>query len=172
MLRVKDIMIQNVYTVNKDDNVQTVLEKFAKFRISGMPIVDDNYHLVGYISDGDIMRFLGKHVDKSFSSWISLYAYYYAIDPKRLDDETPTGEEKDEFKRNSLHVFKKNVLDVGVKKTVTVKEEDSLVHVANVLAKRNIKKVPVVRDQLLVGIISRGDVVRSVVKNFVTMEEK
>jgi CBS domain-containing protein len=169
MLKVRDIMIHNVYSVQKTDIVRKALEKFAQFRISGMPIVDNANRLLGYISDGDIMRHLGKSANSSFLSWVSMLGYYYGLELPASDD-TPS-DEVDEFKKNALALCNKNVLEVGVKRVIKVKEEDSLVSIAEILARRNIKKVPVVRDEILVGIVSRGDVVRAVVKEFLTLPD-
>lgn len=170
MLKVRDIMIHNVYSVQKTDIVRKALERFAQFRISGMPIVDNANRLLGYISDGDIMRHLGKSANSSFLSWVSMLGYYYGLElPPASDDAL--SDEVDEFKKNALSLCNKNVLEVGVKRVIKVKEEDSLVSIAEILARRNIKKVPVVRDEILVGIVSRGDVVRAVVKEFLTLPE-
>ncbi len=172
MLTVKDIMIHNVYSVHKNDVVRTVLEKFAQLRISGAPIVDDKNQLVGYISDGDIMRYLGKHFDQGFTSWISMFGYYYGMNYDLQTEQSTGKEHADEFKENALYVCNLNVLNVGVKKIVTVKEDDDLIHVAEILSKRKFKKVPVVRNNGLVGIVSRGDVVRAVVQRFLPLENE
>lgn len=164
-------MIHNVYSVQKTDIVKKALEKFAHYRISGMPIVDNGNRLLGYISDGDIMRHLGRTTNSGFASWVSMLGYYYGLDVPVADEVRLPAEEVDEFKKNALNLCNKNVLDVGVKKVIKVKEDDGLVSVADILAKRSIKKVPVVRDNVLVGIISRGDVVRAVVKEFLTLPE-
>jgi CBS domain-containing protein len=168
MLKIKDIMIHNVYSVQKTDIVKKALEKFAEFRISGMPIVDNANRLLGYISDGDIMRHLGKSANSGFLSWVSMLGYYYGLELPASDDTQPV-EEVDEFKKNALQLCSRNVLEVGVKRVIKVKEDDSLVSVAEILARRNIKKVPVVRNDVLVGIVSRGDVVRAVVKEFLVL---
>lgn len=167
MLTAKDIMIQDVFTVHQNDLVQTVVEKFAQHRISGMPIVDDHDHLVGYISDGDIMRFLGKYLNKDFATWGSMVGYYYGLNMGVFNDPAASPEEVDEFKENALKLCRMNVLEVGVKRIITIGENEDLVHVANLLAKKKIKKVPVAQDNKLIGIISRGDIVRAMVQKFV-----
>lgn len=166
-------MIQDVYTVKAADSVRTVLEKFASLGISGMPIIDDERRLVGYISDGDIMRYLGRHSNQGFTSYISVIGYYYGVN---LVDSSeimapPLNREEyvDELKQNVLFVCTKNVLEVGTKRVVSVSEDDDMVEVAEVLAKKKIKKVPVTSSGKLVGLISRGDVVRAVVKEFLSL---
>lgn len=159
MLNAREIMIRDVYTVHRGDSVKSVLEKFVQYRISGMPIVDDDRRLVGYISDGDIMRYLGRHFDDPMTSWVSAVGFYYGMpaDARDLD-------KIDELRENALAVSKKTAEQVGNRRVVTVEEDDSLVDVAEVLARRKIKKVPVIKNGYLQGIISRGDVVRAVVQ--------
>lgn len=164
-MKVKDIMIRDIFYISKDDKVRTVLEKFAQHRISGMPIVDSSMRLVGYISDGDIMRFLGKHMNQSYNSWFSFIVQDYGYVVQESNDEQ-LQEDFDQIKENVLQLSNRKVQDVGVKNVITVQEDDDLVKVAEILAKRHIKKVPVVRNGTLVGIVSRGDVVRAVVQRF------
>ena len=78
--------------------------------------------------------------------------------------------EYDELKENLQRVIGLNVLEVGVKKVLAVKEQDDIVAVADLLSKRKIKKVPVERERQLIGIVSRGDVVRAVVKTFLALD--
>lgn len=164
MLMVRDIMITDVYTVTKDATVRSVLEAFVRYRISGMPVVDASHRLVGYISDGDIMRYLGRHVDYGASSWTTMIGEYYGLTYDYADEQPANL--MDELKENVFLVSRKNVLDVGTRRVISVREEDSVVSIAQLLSHKKIKKVPVVRDTKLVGIISRGDVVRAVVQRF------
>ncbi|WAH36954.1 CBS domain-containing protein [Alicyclobacillus dauci] len=161
-MRVRDVMIQDVYVAHKDDLVHDVLRKFSNLRISGMPIVDHGYRVVGYISDGDIMRFLGKHTNNVILSYSTICTYYYA---ESLDAQI---DQVDQFKQNAFSLFEKNVMQLATKKVITVKEDDDLVDVAELLSRRKIKKVPVVKDGVLVGIVSRGDVVRAVVQAYLS----
>src|SRR5699024_6826280 len=50
-----------VIKVEENETLRAVVKKFIQNGISGLPIVNDNDEMVGYISDGDIMRYIGKH---------------------------------------------------------------------------------------------------------------
>lgn len=167
MLLASDIMIRDVYTAHRDDKVQTVLEKFAQYRISGMPLVDNANHIVGYISDGDIMRYLGRHVDVSVTSWIGAVGFYYGT---TMTDDAYNQMDIDELKENVQDVCEKTAGQVGVRRVITIEEDDNLVDVADTLSRRKIKKVPVTKDGILTGIVSRGDVVRAVVQKVLTLD--
>lgn len=150
MMKAKEIMIQNVYKVKESDTVRSVIEKFIDHRISGLPVVNDRNEIVGYISDGDIMQYIGKHEDRIFAGY-----FYSFIMP---GDE----EEFEEREERLLHL---NVMELAKKKVITVSWEEEIEKVAAILGKKQIKKLPVERDGVLVGIISRGDIIRQCFKN-------
>jgi uncharacterized protein YaaN involved in tellurite resistance len=58
--KISEIMKTDVYTVNDDATIKEVLQVLVDKKISGVPIVNKNYQVVGFISDGDIMKFIAK----------------------------------------------------------------------------------------------------------------
>jgi CBS domain-containing protein len=146
----RDIMISKVYKVTGSDTVRSVIDKFIKYRISGLPVVNDRNEIIGYVSDGDIMRYIGKHddvvVDAIWSSFVV-----------RGDDE--------DFPNRASHLLKLNVLEIAKRKVIKVKWDEDIENIAAILGKKKIKKLPVERDGVLVGIISRGDVIRHAFKS-------
>lgn len=162
-MKARDVMISDVYVAHKDDTVEDVLHKFATHRIGGMPIIDLNNKVIGYISDGDIMRFLGKRTGytQTFLSLTADYVFYVEPDEGQQRD-------LDDFRRNFQDVRKQSVLDVGIKRAVCVTDDEEIQEVARILGQKKFKKVPVVRNDRLVGIISRGDVIRMAVQRFLS----
>ncbi|MFC4968720.1 CBS domain-containing protein [Paenibacillus sp. GCM10023248] len=144
-MKAHDIMVRQVYKVKEDDPVRSVIEKFINYRISGLPVVNERNEVVAYLSDGDIMRYIGKHEDHVFGSY-----FYTAV--IRGDNE-----EFDERVRSLLSL---NVLQIARKKVIAVNAEEEIEQIAAILGKKRIKKLPVIRNGVLVGIISRGDVIR------------
>ncbi|MGG1399684.1 CBS domain-containing protein [Bacillus salipaludis] len=141
-----DIMISQVHKVKDTDTVRSVIEKFIEFGISGLPIVNDRNEIVGYISDGDILRFIGKHEDRIVDS------FYYAFVIKG---------DNEEFEEREQRLLSLNVMEIAKKKVYKVSWDEEMENIAAVLGKKQIKKVPVERNGVLVGIISRGDVIRN-----------
>ena len=141
----RDIMIEHVYKVKGSDTVRTVIEKFLKHRISGLPVVNDSNQIIGYISDGDIMRYIGKHNDLVVDTIWSAFVIQ--------------GDNED-FGHRLEHALRLNVLELAKRRVVTVEWNADVEDIAAVLGQKRIKKLPVERDGVLVGIISRGDVVR------------
>ncbi|MFF2090502.1 CBS domain-containing protein [Paenibacillus sp. NPDC058174] len=148
-MQAHEIMIRQVYKVKEYDLVRDVVEKFIKYQISGLPIVNDRNEIVAYISDGDIMRYIGKHKDLVINNF-----YYMAI--LRGD--------YDKFDERASKLLESNVMDIAKRKVITVAWNEEVENVAALLGEKHIKKLPVERNGVLVGIISRGDVIRNVFK--------
>lgn len=145
-----EIMNSQVYKVKEDDTVRSVVERFIKYGISGLPVVNDRNEIVGYISDGDIMRFIGKHEDYVFDS---LYVFFVF----KVDNEM--------FEERAQRLLKLNVMSIAKKNVIRVQWNEEVENIAALLGKKQIKKVPVVRNGVLVGIISRGNVIRHAFKS-------
>lgn len=151
-MQAHDIMIHQVYKVKESDTVRSVIEKFIEHRISGLPVVNDRNEIIAFVSDGDIMRYIGKHDDRIIDS------IYYAF---VIDGDSESFEERE---RTLLNL---NVLNIATKKVIKVSYDENIENIAAILGKRQIKKVPVERNGVLVGIISRGDVIRHSFKSFI-----
>lgn len=160
-MKAREIMIQDVFYAKRNDLVRDVLQKFSIHNIGGMPVVDDEHHIVGYISDGDIMRYLGKHYGNIIPPYLS-FGMYYVADTEN-DHDT---DDSDNFGMHVQHIGNKNVMEIARRRVTCISPDDDIVHVAELLAKKNIKKVPVLYNGVLVGIVSRGDVVKAVVHRF------
>jgi CBS domain-containing protein len=160
-VKARDIMIHSVIKAHVDDDVKSVLRKFVEHGIGGMPIVDDANRVVGYISDGDVMRAFSRH----YSRFRTIDTGYYVVS-FFVGIEAESDEEDADFRAHFQEFCRKKAIDAGVRKAICVQEDDGLETVARILSERKIKKVPVVRDGTLVGIISRGDVIRQVVHRF------
>lgn len=144
-MQAHEIMISPVYTVKKSETVRSVIKKFIEHRISGLPVVNDRNEIVAYVSDGDIMKFIGRHEDRVFDS------FYYITVVK--------GDEL-EFEERAKGLLNLNIMDIATKKVIKVSWDTEIEDIAAILGEKRIKKLPVERDGVLVGIISRGDVIR------------
>lgn len=145
-MKAKDMMITDVYSVSEHATVRDVVKHFIQHRISGLPVVKENGELAGYISDGDIMRYIGKHQDIIIDSILTVGII--------------SGDDKS-FTDRAQEVLDLDVHEITKRKIITIDAEVDAEDVAAVLGKRQIKKLPVTKDGKLVGIISRGDVIRS-----------
>jgi len=144
-MKARDIMVCQVYKVKEEDTVRSVIEKFIEHGISGVPVVNDRNEIVGYISDGDIMRYIGKHQDQ-------VVDFFYFSTIIQGDNE--------EFEERAKKLLGLNVMEIAQKKVMKVDWEEEIDRIAAILGKKRIKKLPVERNGVLVGIISRGNVIR------------
>lgn len=149
-MKARDIMIKDVLKVKENSSVKDVLEIFSFYKISGLPVVNDRNETIGFISDGDIMRWIGKREP--------IFINLFIVNAVFLDYESL--EEK--FHR----LVVENVMNVAKKKVIAVEEDVDIENVATILGNKKIKKVPVVSNGVLRGIISRGDIIRFVTKEF------
>ncbi|EFM08608.1 CBS domain containing membrane protein [Paenibacillus curdlanolyticus YK9] len=149
-MQAHEIMNSQVYKVKETDKVRSVIEKFIAHGISGVPVVNERNEIVGYVSDGDIMRYIGKHKD-----YVIDWFYYLAV--VKGDNE--------EFEERAKHLLNLNVMTIAKKKIETAQWDDEVETIAATLGNKQIKKVPVVRKGVLVGIISRGNVIRHAFKS-------
>ncbi|WP_066308263.1 CBS domain-containing protein [Bacillus sp. FJAT-29814] len=145
-MQAHEIMISPVHKVKDSDLVRSVIEKFIEYRISGLPVVNDRNEVVAFVSDGDIMRYIGKHKDRVVDSFF----YTFVI---KGDQE--------EFEEREKRLLNLNVLEIAKKKVYKVDWNENVEDIAAILGNKQIKKVPVERNGVLAGIISRGDVIRN-----------
>jgi CBS domain-containing protein len=150
-MKAYELMNTPAYKVKESDTVRSVIQKFIEHRISGMPVVNDRNEVVAYISDGDIMRFIGKHKDMVVGS-----IFYIAV----------IKGDNDEFDERVRRVLDLNVMEIATQKVITVPWDEEAENIASILGKKQIKKVPVIKNGVLAGVISRGDVIREIFKSF------
>lgn len=149
-MQAHEIMIKEVYKVKETDNVRSVVRNFIDYRISGLPVVNDRNEIVGYVSDGDIMRYIGKHKDIFVDA-------LYTVSVIKGDEES--------FDERVQTILDLNVLKIAKSKVEKVEWDREMEDVAAFLGEKQIKKLPVERDGVLIGIISRGDVIRNTFKS-------
>ncbi|GJM76998.1 hypothetical protein HMSSN036_92140 [Paenibacillus macerans] len=113
--------------------------------------MNERNEIVSYISDGDIMRYIGKHRDVVVDS-----IYYVAV--FKGDQEA--------YEERARRLLDLNVMEIGKKKVIKVSWDEEIENIAAILGKKQIKKLPVERNGVLVGIISRGDVIRAFLQIF------
>lgn len=144
----KDIMTKDVITVNSKATIKEVAQILTEKKISGVPIVDDG-KLVGIVSEGDLII---KDKKLHVPSFINvLDAIIYLESPKKFEEELKK-------------VTAVEVKDLMTKKVVTITEDTDIEEVATIMVEKGISRVPVVRDNKIVGIVSRGDIVKSLAR--------
>jgi CBS domain-containing protein len=137
----KDVMTADVVSVSPDHSVRHAARIMLDHRLSGLPVVDDDGHLVGMVTEGDFLR----------RSELGLQA-------RSPDDPPFRGNEENARAYVNSHSWK--MADVMTSDMVEVDEETPLPRIAAIIAERGIRRVPVMRGEHLVGIVSRADLLR------------
>ncbi len=147
-LTLKEIMKKKVFTVKETDTLLDVMQTITNNKISGVPVVDKNNKLTGFISDGDIMRFLAK-AHPLFNNAYS----FIAINNAGFND-----------KLNEL--MKHKAKDICKKRLVTIDINTSVEDVCGILNEKHLKKVPVMENGKMVGIINRSNITKYAIKTY------
>ena len=142
-MKATDIMVTDVITLNVDDTVQTAARVLLDRRISGAPVLDAQGHLAGMVSEGDLIRRAEIGTEKRRSWWLELL----------------TGAE--EKARDFVRAHAVKVGDVMSKGVIAAGEDTSLNEIATLLERHGIKRLPIVRDGKVVGIVSRANLLQA-----------
>jgi CBS domain-containing protein len=141
----KDVMTTNVLTVGPDTDVRTIARSLIERGISAVPVVDHAGRIIGIVSEGDLMRRAEAGTERHPSWWLALFA-------------GPEDTARDYAKSHGL-----TAKDVMTRPAITVAEDAPLGEIATLLERHRIKRVPVVRDGTIVGIVSRANLLHGLV---------
>jgi cytochrome c2/CBS domain-containing protein len=146
-MRAMDVMTPHVITVDPDTSVQALARLLSERGISGVPVVDRDERLVGTVSEGDLLHRpetgTERRIEHRRSRWLDRIA----------SDE--------DLAREYTKSHGRKVKDVTTSNVISVTDTMELTDVATLLETKRIKRVPVVRDGKIIGIISRANLVRA-----------
>jgi CBS domain-containing protein len=138
-------MTRNVISIAADETVLNAARLMLQNRISGLPVVDARGHLVGIVTEGDFLRRSEIGTERRRPKWLE-----FLLGPGRMAAEY-------------VHVSSRKVEDVMTRDPATAAEEDSLSTVVELMECRRIKRLPVLRDGKMVGIVSRANLMHALV---------
>jgi len=144
-MKARDVMTLGVYTVKPTTSVKDVARLFMQRRISAVPVVDDQGKIVGIVSEGDLLHRSEISTQRRHPWWLDLM----------VRDEVLDAEEY-------IKAHAKQVADIMTRNVITAETDTPLQEIAEILAKYTIKRVPIVRDGRLVGIVSRANLVQAI----------
>ncbi|MCP5373717.1 MAG: CBS domain-containing protein [Hyphomicrobiales bacterium] len=153
-MQAKDLMTATVVTVEPETHVDRIAEILLAHRISAVPVVDSRGAPIGMVSEGDLIGRDDADRDARRSWWLGLLT----------DNERPSPE--------ALEPDGKAARDVMTAPVITVTETAEAAEIARLLTAHRIKRVPVVRDDVIQGIVSRTDLLRALVPGPAAREEK
>jgi CBS domain-containing protein len=138
-MKASEIMTKDVVTVRPDMSVKEIAGLMAQRRISGVPVVDGAGRLVGILSETDLLHRIEVGTERRRKWWLGALA------------------SADDLAREYAKSHGLKAADIMSTTVISVDAADELGQVADLLRRKRLKRVPVVRDGRLVGIITRGN---------------
>jgi CBS domain-containing protein len=142
-MRAVEVMTTKVITVGENASVAEVAKLLAERGISAVPVVDKDHRVVGMVSEGDLLHRTETGTEKCRSWWLEMMA------------------STNQLAGDYIKSHGANVKDVMTRDVISVSDTTPLADIAILLEANRIKRVPVVRDGKLVGIVSRANLVRA-----------
>ncbi len=140
-----DLMTRDVAVVHPDMPLLDAVGMMARRKISGMPVVDSDGAIVGMLSEGDLVRWHEGYSERQ-ARWLDMLADGFELAPNFL---------------SGIRAEQHKVRSVMAQGVVTVTEHTVGRDIAHLMHTKSIKRVPVLRDGKLVGIVARSDLVRA-----------
>jgi CBS domain-containing protein len=146
-MKASDIMTPNVISVPPDAPILQAVRLMLQKNISGLPVITENGDLMGMVTEGDFLRRSETGTQRRRPRWIE-----FLLGPGKLAEE---------YVRTSG----RKVHEVMTPVVHTVSEDASLEEVVRLMERHHIKRVPVMRGTRVVGIITRANLMRAMVKS-------
>lgn len=142
-MKVSDVMTTKVISIEPNATVLKAARLMLQNRISGLPVVAADGELVGIVTEGDFLRRTELGTRRRHSLWHDIL-----VGPGRLAEEY-------------VHAHGRLVHEVMASPPHTVTEDVDLVDVVELMEKHHVKRLPVMRDGRLVGIVTRSSLLRA-----------
>lgn len=142
-MKASEIMTPAVVTVTPSTPVQEVARIMTEKHVSGVPVVSNDGSLIGIVSQSDLLHRAELGTERKRKAWLRFF------------------QDRDRQAAEFVKAHGQTAGSVMSRTVVSVSDKADVGEVASVLDANNIKRVPVIRDGKLIGIISRGDLVRA-----------
>jgi CBS domain-containing protein len=143
-MRADQIMTQNVITIRPEGTIADAAKMMLRHHISGLPVVDEAGELRGVISESDFLRRVEIGTEKRRGRWLRIL-----MGPGKAASEY-------------VHEQGRKVREIMTTTLCTVTRDASLADIVELMEKNNIKRLPVVDKNRLVGIVTRSNLMQAV----------
>ena len=144
-MKAEDVMTREVISIDPDSTVLQAARLMLQHHISGLPVIDKSGNLVGVLSEGDFLRRRETKTEKRRSRWLE-----FLVGPGRIAAEYS-------------HSHGSRVAEVMTKEVESVDVSTLLEDIVDVMERKRIKRVPVLCGGLVVGIITRSNLMHAMV---------
>jgi len=143
-MRAHQIMTRSVISVKPDTTIVDAANIMLQRHVSGLPVVDDNDKLVGVVSEGDFIRRSEIGTQRKRGRWLR-----FILGP---------GKSASDF----VQEHGRRVSEVMTTSPITITEDTALAEIVDLMERNNVKRLPVVRGDKVVGIVSRANLLQAV----------
>lgn len=149
MLKVRDIMTTDVVSVKRETTIRELAELFTTHRVGSVPVVDDSGNLIGIVTESDLIE-----QDRSLHipTVISLFDWVIYLESEK------------KFEKELQKMTGQTVGDIYTDMVEVVTSDTLVSDVADLMSGKKLHALPVVEGKRLVGIVSRIDLIRTMVK--------
>jgi CBS domain-containing protein len=148
MLFAEDLMTRDVATVHPETSLLAAVRMMAEKRVSGLPVVDAEGRPVGMLTEGDLLRWHGEFPERQ-QWWLDHLADGHELAPAFV---------------KVMKVERRKVSTIMTHKVESVAPDTTARDIAKLFFEKGIKRVPVVVDGRIVGLVSRFDLIKALVK--------
>jgi CBS domain-containing protein len=142
-MKVRDVMSPRVISVTPDAGILEAIRLMLANHISGLPVIEPSGALAGVVTEGDFLRRSETGTERKRPRWLE-----FLLGPSRLANEY-------------VHTHGRTVRDVMTPTPVTIDENAGVEEAVEIMERRRIKRLPVVRGTEVVGIISRANLLHA-----------
>lgn len=144
-LTVRDIMTPHVYTVRPEQTLGDVAQTMIEHDVRAMPVVDDAGSLIGMVTHRELLRHLIPH---------------FLQRTKTGEFRAPT---RGQLQRGTADPRLMPVKEAMARSVLCLAEDQTLSDVANLMSSKDVDRFPVVREGVVVGFLTRADVIRRLI---------
>ena len=141
-MRARDVMVRAVVTTSPDTTVEELARLMINLRISGVPVMDRDGRLVGIVTEGDLLRRVETGTERHRPRWSEPFSSNSRLAAEYIKSHA------------------KRVADIMTREVFSVGEMATLGEIADLLETKHVKRVPVMHDGKIVGIVSRADLLK------------
>jgi CBS domain-containing protein len=149
-MKAEDVMVRDLVTVEPQTSIADAIKLLAEYDVSALPVVGPDNHLIGILSEADLLEREELGASHHRPWWIE------AVTPaSKLAKEFTKAHGKTVAQLMSTHV-------------ISASEDTPLLEIAPLLERNRIKRVPIVRDGKLVGVVSQSNLIQALASSEMT----
>lgn len=148
MLTAGQLMKQPVISIHSDEPIHGAIELMLRNGISGLPVVGVHGELLGILTEGDLLRRAEIGTAKVRPHWLA-----FLVGPGKLADEY-------------THSHSQKVSDVMSTDVIHAEQTASLESLVSLMQAKHIKRIPIVENDHVIGVVGRADLLRAISNAF------